>query len=403
MKNILERNNLELSINPEYEKLVPTLRDDHYNTLKKSIKENGLWLPIVANSQGVILDGHHRYRACTDLGVAIQCVIRDFTSKNDEIIFVGESNLARRQMSDIENIQLVMKLEPNYVQQAKERMSEGGKEGVQNSAHLGKSRDKIAEKAYVSHDTYKKGKELLKSSTSDIIDKIKAGKSSINKEFHLLRKDEKREERHKEIKNLQVNLPKTIQLYNMDFQEAPVQANSVSLIFTDPPYLEKFLYLYKQLAVFASKVLKDGGSLITYVPQAFIPEICAWMTESGLNYHWIISVKHSGPSATIWNKKILVAGKVMLWFTKGKYDGEYVRDFIDSEYQGKQDHPWQQSTAESSYYIEFMTIKNEIICDPFLGSGKFGESAKMLKRQFIGIEIDPEHFNTAQKLLSIPT
>ena len=58
-----------LSVNEEYDKLVPLLSSEEYESLKESIKENGLWLPILCNSEGIILDGHHRFRACIELGI----------------------------------------------------------------------------------------------------------------------------------------------------------------------------------------------------------------------------------------------------------------------------------------------------------------------------------------------
>ena len=53
----------------EYASLVPQLSTEEYESLKQSIKENGLWFPIVVNKDGVILDGHHRYKACQELGI----------------------------------------------------------------------------------------------------------------------------------------------------------------------------------------------------------------------------------------------------------------------------------------------------------------------------------------------
>jgi ParB-like chromosome segregation protein Spo0J len=39
-----------------------------YQSIKASIKEHGLHVPIILNQHGVILDGHHRYKACHELG-----------------------------------------------------------------------------------------------------------------------------------------------------------------------------------------------------------------------------------------------------------------------------------------------------------------------------------------------
>ncbi len=52
-----------------------------------------------------------------------------------------------------------------------------------------------------------------------------------------------------------------------DFRElgAAIPDGSVSLIFTDPPYDRASLPLYSDLGAFAARVLRPGGSLITYV------------------------------------------------------------------------------------------------------------------------------------------
>ena len=185
---------MQLTVNPEYEKLVSPLRDDQYNTLKKSIKENGLWFPIYTNPDGVILDGHHRYRICKELNIPLKHAIREFKNKVDEIIFVGESNMARRQMSDIENIELVIKLEPYYKEQAKQNQSQAGM-GLPVEVKAD-TREVLANKAGVSHGTYDKGKKILQNLPEGIIDKLKSGGTTINKEYQKLQKDEKKEQRH---------------------------------------------------------------------------------------------------------------------------------------------------------------------------------------------------------------
>src|SRR5215208_4170992 len=53
-----------IKIDEEYSRLVYQLLKSDYEILKQSIKENGLYTPIVINQDGIILDGHHRYKAC---------------------------------------------------------------------------------------------------------------------------------------------------------------------------------------------------------------------------------------------------------------------------------------------------------------------------------------------------
>jgi DNA modification methylase len=54
------------------------------------------------------------------------------------------------------------------------------------------------------------------------------------------------------------------------------------------------------------------------------------------------------------------------------------------------------------YLIDLMSSEGDLILDPFLGSGSTGIAAKNLKRDFIGIEIDPGYFAIAQERINAP-
>lgn len=389
-----------LTIKTEYENLVPSVSQKDYELLKNSIKENGLWIPIIINPEGVILDGHNRFKACKELEIQAKHVERTFENKLLEKKFVIECNLKRRQLNDFQKAELGMALLPIEKELSLHREKQG--KALGSSDPRGKSRDIVAEKVGLSGTTFERAKKVIETAPEDVIQKLREGNpyTSISKEYQKLQKNEKKAIRHEEIKNLQIILPEKVTLHNSEFQKVFIEGNSVSLIFTDPPYHDEALYLFKDLAVHASRVLRDGGSLVTYVGQGNIGKIINMMEEQGLRYHWIFSIKNGGPSASVFGKKILVGGKIMLWFVKGKYEGEFVRDFIDSEFQGKELHEWAQSSVESDYYIKYMTIENEIVYDPFLGSGTFGISAVRLNRQFIGCEIDKDHYENARRLIS---
>ncbi len=390
----------QLLINKEYENLVPPLPNEDYESLKQSIKDNGLWMPIITNEKNEILDGHHRFKICQELGIKLKHAIRKFTTKAEEIIFVGECNLKRRQLTSLQRIDLVRRLEPHYAEIAKNLMKSGKKPNPSEMFRKGRVSEKLGNKAQVSSRTYEKGTTVLEKASKKDIAAINKGDKTITKVYREIKKDEKKKQRHKELMKTQVNLPKTITLHNKQFQKLTIKPGSVSLIFTDPPYHDKFLHLYEDLAKQAFEVLRDGGSLVCYVGQGNIGKVINFMEKQGLKFHWPITVLHSGASASVFGKKVLVAAKIMLWFQKGKYNGEFVRDVIKSEFEGKELHEWAQSTKESDYYIKYMTIENEIVYDPFLGSGTFGISAKRLKRQFIGCEVDKGHYETARRLIS---
>ena len=51
----------------------------------------------------------------------------------------------------------------------------------------------------------------------------------------------------------------------------------------------------------------------------------------------------------------------------------------------------------SNWIIEKFTNENEIILDPFMGTGTTGVSCKKYNRKFIGIKLNEEYFNISEK------
>lgn len=49
--------------------LLPPLSEIEFESLKLDIKAHGVLIPIVFDEDGNILDGHHRYNICKDLGI----------------------------------------------------------------------------------------------------------------------------------------------------------------------------------------------------------------------------------------------------------------------------------------------------------------------------------------------
>ncbi len=59
-------------------------------------------------------------------------------------------------------------------------------------------------------------------------------------------------------------------------------------------------------------------------------------------------------------------------------------------------HPTVKPIAIMSYLISLGSRQGDVVLDPFLGSGTTGIAAKILHREFVGIEIDPESFKIAE-------
>jgi len=204
-----------------------------------------------------------------------------------------------------------------------------------------------------------------------------------------------------DIEKLGSGLVSSVQLYYGEFREVAkdkVKDDSVPLIFTDPMYGEKDLPIYAHLAELAKRVLKDGGSLVTYGNSAYIPEIIEMIRNKGLKYKRIIAIELEGSFAPVW-PDVTAAWKPLLWFYKGDKPTVHgrIRDFIKSKRAEDKDwSPLKQSVIEAGHVIEKLTVESELVHDPMMGQGTTGLAALQIKRRFIGIDKDSQQFKIAK-------
>jgi len=88
----------------------------------------------------------------------------------------------------------------------------------------------------------------------------------------------------------------------------------------------------------------------------------------------------------------------ILMFRKGKYRKLQkfgYKNVIDVKMPRGKDkvHPTQKPEEIIVPIIESCTKENEIVFDPFMGSGVTAKAAKNMKRQYIGFEIDDTYLN----------
>ena len=177
-----------------------------------------------------------------------------------------------------------------------------------------------------------------------------------------------------------------------DFRDvlADLPDASVDLILTDPPYGDKAIPSYEQLAEFAARKLKPGGSLICYTGQSILPDVLQKLGEH-LRYWWTLSLDHRHGGQQLPGKWVMVEWKPIVWFVRDYRGGDaYIADKVRGSAPNKEAHEWAQGVEEVFHLIEQLTNPDDLVVDPFAGSGSFGRAALTLGRRFIGADLDPD-------------
>lgn len=397
-----------LKINDEYAALVPPLTQNEYTILKNSIKKsNGNIVPITINQDRIILDGHHRYRACLELDLTAKIEVKEFDGTIEQKEIIIDLNLNRRQLNDFQKAELGYKLHEIEKERARVRQLTHLKDVKEKLLPLG-SNDHNGEKgsvteilsrrSNVSPKTYQRATKIIELGSDEVKQKLREGKTTISKEYQKIQKEQKKRQLMSKVPKME--LPENCQLFHGDFEEIGknIPDNSIDLIFTDPPYGSEGLEIYEKLGRLANRVLKQGGSLVTYAGQYYLNRVFKILEPLGLKYWWIIAVRHKGPHANVHQRSIFANWKPLLWYVKGESANNlrYFIDYVESMIPDKISHDWEQSIVEAEHTIKELTQENQIVLDVLMGSGTTGEAALKLGRKFIGIEIDEQHFKIAK-------
>jgi ParB-like chromosome segregation protein Spo0J len=184
---------MSLRLNPEYDKLLPKMSEEEFAELRTSIKTEGQHYPIIVNEDLEVLDGHHRFRVCNELGLEPDFEVRKFEDKLLEKKFVIEANLRRRHLNNFQLVELAVPLLEIEKELAKKRQAKGGKNGRDMQLGLAsddaepepksKATEVVAKKAGVSTRTFERGKKIIERASEDDKQKLRDGKTSISKVY----------------------------------------------------------------------------------------------------------------------------------------------------------------------------------------------------------------------------
>lgn len=408
----------KIQIGPRYRKDLGDITG-----LSKDIRKNGLLQPVTIDEYYKLICGYRRIEACKLLG------IREITVHvlNLQDIRSGElsENTMRKDFTFSEMVEIKKYLTQKERENALKRQEQGRKLGGavhnisdknSNSKHggdsppsnceiaKGKTRDRVARHFGISYKTLDNLEKVYDAANldpqkyGDLINKLDGGQLKPHKAFKELQKRRLKEGLSNEVpKNMEY---RGVELFEGDFRDVSrrVEDNSIDLILTDPPYDEQSLPLYQDLAKLAMRVLKDMGSIVTYIPNGFIPVITNYMIEAGMKYWWTNAVILEGPFDKHFQRQVTIKWKPLLWFVKGEkiITPDFMSDLINSKRPEKALHDWEQSNIDVEHVLKILTVENQKILDPFVGAGTTAVAAIKLNRKFLGIDIDPKVLNSTR-------
>lgn len=240
-------------------------------------------------------------------------------------------------------------------------------------------------------------------------------------------------------------------IYHMDCLEGMKQIpdNSIDLIITSPPYnvgidynvwndemdWDEYSKFMQEWLSQAYKVLKSDGRICLNIPYEVnlherggrlmvVSEYWQTMKKIGFKFAGIVDLEETSSQrvkCTAWGswlspsspylynpKECCIIAYKKQW--KKQHKGE--SDFVDNEVSKKEFMDlvfgkWTyfaetQCPTKANFSLDIplkalkiLSYKNDIILDPFIGSGTTAIACKQLQRNFIGFDIDKEYYDVA--------
>ena len=198
-----------------------------------------------------------------------------------------------------------------------------------------------------------------------------------------------------------------------------IHDKSVDAVITDPPYgvnydggaanvvkREKLANdanskIYNQSIRDIYRIIKDGGSGYIFYATACSHAVYPTIYELFGHYQQLVWHKTNATFGCVFARYkfdyepliYVCKGSPSVWngSTKQRATLEYSREPINDL------HPTQKPVHLIKKLIMNSSNNNDIIFDPFMGSGTTGVACVQTGRNFIGIEIDPKYFAIAEK------
>ena len=172
----------ELQIDPEFKDLIPPLCQEEFEALKENLSTYGCHDRLtIWKGQNILLDGHHRYQICTELGIPFETKEIELPSRAEAKIWILMNQRGRRNLNESQRAMLAVTLNDIYCEQAKERMGTRTDLGQKLAkCEVGRSAEKAAKDMGVSHQTVSFAKKVSVKGIPNLVKRVESGDIAVS-------------------------------------------------------------------------------------------------------------------------------------------------------------------------------------------------------------------------------
>lgn len=186
-----------------------------------------------------------------------------------------------------------------------------------------------------------------------------------------------------------------------------LSVNSIDLILTDPPYLVRYqdregrsirndsnadwlMPAFKE----SYHVLKQDRFMVSFYGWTQVDRFFAAWRSAGFRIigHLVFRKQYTSKARFL---KYQHEQAYLLAKGNPSLPENPISDVIDMPYSGNKLHPTQKPVTALKPLIEAFTQEHDMVLDPFCGSGSTLLAAKILHRNYLGIELDAQYHAAA--------
>lgn len=199
--------NEPVTIDSEFQSLIPSLSDKESKQLEENCKKDGRILDTLKTWNGILIDGHNRYRISQKWGLSYRTEEIDLPDRNAVLLWIIDHQLGERNLPLYDKTVLEDKKRDILATQAKEkklstlkqnavtedkkscpRKEQTRKEKRENSTDY-----KIAKAVGTSEDTVRKVRTIEQKAPEVVKQQIRSGEKSINQAYLEIKDKERKQ------------------------------------------------------------------------------------------------------------------------------------------------------------------------------------------------------------------